>query len=105
MTLLTKLQLVESYVSKIKNIEDVKEITVTVEFDDGSIIKSRFLPTTNKKYPTKREKIIKECMSLMRNRRVDSNEPEIFTNKINVGNINKIWRIKLPFKSALFFSR
>ena len=86
----TKKELVEKAVNKIINIEEVKWLTASLKLVDWTKIEMTFYPRKSKNYPTKKEKIIKECMSFIRNRRYDENEPSIFRHNFDLENIQSL---------------
>lgn len=86
----TKKELVEKAVKKVVNIEKVKELTASLKLVDWTKIEMTFSPRLSKNYPTKKEKIIKECMSLIRTRRYDENEPSVFRHNFSIKNIQSL---------------
>ena len=93
----TKRELVEKAVSKIVNIEDVRWLTASLKLVDWSKIEMTFYPRKSKNYPTKKEKIIKECMSMIRNRRYDENEPSVFRHNYDMDNIQSFTFKKIEY--------
>ena len=57
-----------------------------------------FSPRISKNYPTKKEKIIKECMSMIRSRNYDENEPSIFRTNFDLKNIKSFKISKVKYK-------
>ena len=72
------------------NIEDVKGLTASLKLVDWSRIEMTFYPRKSKNYLTKKDKIIKESMSLIRSRRYDENEPSIFRHNFDINNIQSL---------------
>ncbi len=95
----TKRELVENAVNKVNDIENVARLAAIVETIDWKKIEMEFSPRISKNYPTKKEKIIKECMSMIRNRPYDENEPSIFQTNFDLKNIKSFKLTKIRYKA------
>jgi len=62
----SKKELVKHYVKLIKDTESVKKITIIIELNNWEHINSTFCPQIKLSCPTKKDRIIKECWSMIR---------------------------------------
>lgn len=86
----SKKELVEHYVNSIKNIESVKRITISTIITNWDVLSSTFNPKISKNCPTKKERIIKNTLSLIRNNTTWYDDPISPDYKIDVKNIKEI---------------